>query len=315
VEGQAAAVVGGSLVRRQLLLDQVAVVLRRPADCLARVVDDVGQVRLGGVQKVAKALERLEVAQVEPEDLQVGRPAVKVGQRREARRRIHREAGRRQDARAAPQQLERRLKANLDARASEEHDAASQVGGLQPLRLVERRAAGAEGAVQVVQPPVPHLADVARAEMEQLALPVRLAAAAREEARLGRSSVGCTLFGRLFRARLAEARLWLAASARLAWRWQRERRCAVAAGLAVLEEQPIHHPDGAVGHARGIGRLQRAEHLEPLAAHPRLVCCGPIECLLLLLTPVALALLLLACSYLVDPARARRRPKVLDERQ
>ena len=102
---------------RRFFLHHVRVELRRTTDRLARVVDDEVQPAARGEQLAAERLHAPRVAQIEPEDLEAGRPLLEVRfPRRSAPPNC---AGNRvvtMSVRAGAQQLEAGLIANLDPR-------------------------------------------------------------------------------------------------------------------------------------------------------------------------------------------------------
>ena len=119
-----AASAGSSLDAAQLALQQVRVEAGRTAHRLRRVVDEDVQpvVRLLDVPR--EELHAGRVPQVEPVDLQPVRPVREVGLARVALRRVVGEAGGGDDLRARAQQHQRRLVADLHARAGDQRDLA-----------------------------------------------------------------------------------------------------------------------------------------------------------------------------------------------
>ena len=112
-------------------------------------------------QLVAEGLDARRVAQIEAEDLQAVGPLRKVGLRRVACRRVARKARRDDQLRAAAQELQARLVADLHPPAGEERDPTAQIGELAALAEVELGAGGTELVVELVDREVVLLADVA----------------------------------------------------------------------------------------------------------------------------------------------------------
>ncbi len=138
----------------QLALQQVRVEAGRTAHRLRGVVDEDVQpvVRLLDVPR--EELDAGGVPQVEAVDVQPMRPRREVGLSRVALRRVLRKAGGRDHPRARAQQHQRRLIADLHARAGDQRDLPGQRRPLGALRVVEVRARAAHRVVEEVQLPV-----------------------------------------------------------------------------------------------------------------------------------------------------------------
>ena len=118
---------------------------------------------------MAERLDARRVAQVEPVDLEPVAPVGEVRLLGVAGRRVAREARRHDQVRAGAQQLDPGLVADLHPPAGQHRHAALEVGGLRPLREVERGARRAQLVVEVVQLAVGLLADVAVLLLDRLA--------------------------------------------------------------------------------------------------------------------------------------------------
>ena len=110
---------------------------------------------------VGECLDARRVAQVEAEDLETIAPVGEVGLGGVASRSVAGKAGDDDQRRAAAQQLDACLVADLHAAAGEQGHRAGQVGEFGPLREVELGAARTELVVEVVDLAVVRLADVA----------------------------------------------------------------------------------------------------------------------------------------------------------
>src|SRR5262245_53922774 len=105
---------------------------------------------MGRQQLVTERLDARRMSELETEDLQPILPLREVGLLRIASRRIAWKARRHDDVRAAAQQLEACLVADLDASAREQRHASSQFGQLRSLAVVQFRAPGTELVVEVM---------------------------------------------------------------------------------------------------------------------------------------------------------------------
>ena len=119
--------------------DQQRVGVGRAAHGLRGVVDQDVE-RTVGRDRVGELDDLPGLAQVDADDVQAVEPVAAVGHRREAARRVLREAGRDRRVRAVAQQPQRDVHADLRAPAREQRAPPGEVGaGLAPLP-VERRA-------------------------------------------------------------------------------------------------------------------------------------------------------------------------------
>src|SRR6185503_19274715 len=109
----------------------------------------------------AERLDARRMAQVEAEDLQAMAPLGEIRLLRVALRRVAGKACGDDDVRAAAQELEAGLVADLHAAAGEQRHTAAQVGELGALPEVQLRARRAELVVEVVDGRVVLLANVA----------------------------------------------------------------------------------------------------------------------------------------------------------
>ena len=116
-------------------------------------------------------------------DLEAIAPVGEVRLARVASCGVVREARRGHHGGAGPQQLERRLVADLDPRPRDEGHAAVKVGRLEALLVVELRARGAQRVVEGVQRLVLGLAHVAGPRLQDLARALHLGRARRQHAR------------------------------------------------------------------------------------------------------------------------------------
>ncbi|MNV14181.1 hypothetical protein D3C71_1048560 [compost metagenome] len=146
----------------------VGIELWRPAHGLAGVVDDEVQARTGGQQLAAERLHAGRVAQIQAVYLQAMAPFGEVRLFGVTGRRVTREARGHDQLGAGTQQFEAGLVADLDPAASQQRDAAAQVGGLGALDEVQLGAAGAHLVVEVVQLGELLLAHVAMAQFRRM---------------------------------------------------------------------------------------------------------------------------------------------------
>ena len=117
----------------------------------------------GGGEVAAERFDARRVTQIEAEDLQAVAHSREVGLLRVTRRRVTRKARRDDQVRAAAQQLQTGLVADLHAAAGEQRDAAAQVRKLRARREVFVAAGWTELIVEVMDLRVGRLADVADA--------------------------------------------------------------------------------------------------------------------------------------------------------
>ena len=109
------------------------------------------------------------LAQVDPDDVQAIDPIGAVGHRREAARRVLREAGRDRRMRAVAQQPQRDVHADLRAPAGEQRASPGEIGAGLTALSVERRAVRAELVVEGVDLGVLAFALVTRSRADQRA--------------------------------------------------------------------------------------------------------------------------------------------------
>ena len=147
--------------RSRFAFHHVGVEPRRAAHRLAGVVDDVVEARARGQHLVAERLDARRMAQIQSEHLQAMAPLVEVGLLCIALRRIARETRGDDEFRAAAQQLQSGLVADLDPPAGEQRDASGQVGQFGALVVVERGAGRTHLVVEMMQLRVVLLAHIA----------------------------------------------------------------------------------------------------------------------------------------------------------
>src|SRR4051812_10188724 len=123
--------------RLQFPFHHVAIERWRAAHRLTCVVDDEVETAARRQQLVAERLNARRVAQIEAEDLQSILPLVEVGLLRVADRAVAWKTRGDDEMRAAAQQLESRLVADLHASAGQQRDAASQVREFGALAVVQ----------------------------------------------------------------------------------------------------------------------------------------------------------------------------------
>jgi hypothetical protein len=148
--------------RRRLGREQMTKEAGRPPHGLARVVQDVVEPRQPFREKPREQLDARCVPQIEAEDLQPLAKLREIRLLRVAARGVDGKARRDDDVRAGTQQFQRRLIADLYARAGDDGVMAREIGSLLALRVVEVPARLAERVVVAVQLRERLLADVAR---------------------------------------------------------------------------------------------------------------------------------------------------------
>ena len=148
--------------------DQQRVRAGRAAHGLRGVVDEDVERTVGG-NRVGQRHDLAGLAQVDPDDVQAIDPIGAVGHRREAARRVLREAGRDRRVRAVAQQPQRDVHADLRAPAGEQRASPGEIGAGLTALSVERRAVRAELVVEGVDLGVLALALVTRSRADQRA--------------------------------------------------------------------------------------------------------------------------------------------------
>ena len=145
----------------RLNLHHVRVEVGRTPHGLTGVVDDEVEAAARRQQLMAERLDARRVSQIESEDLEAIAPLLEVWLPRVAGRRVARKARGHDQVRAAAQQLQARLVANLDASAGQQRDAPAEIRQLGALAEVQLRARGTELIVEVMNLRVLLLADIA----------------------------------------------------------------------------------------------------------------------------------------------------------
>src|SRR6185312_11683715 len=141
---------------------------RRPPNRLARVIEDVVEPWQPLEQKSGEDLNTRRMAQIQPVNLQPLAELREVGLLGVSLRRIDREASGDDYVRSRPEQLQRCLKPDLDARSCDQRVVTTEIGRLLALRIVEVAAGSAHRVVVAMRSGEGLFADVAGALLVQL---------------------------------------------------------------------------------------------------------------------------------------------------
>src|SRR5689334_3588821 len=141
---------------------------RGPPDGLTRIVNEEVETLFGAIEMPRERFDTRRMAEIDSVDLEAIAEALEVRLARVAKRGVTRKARAHDDPRTRAKKENRRLVADLHARAADECHATAEIRALGALAVVEVAALGAHLVVEEVDARARRLAHVANARLGEL---------------------------------------------------------------------------------------------------------------------------------------------------